>query len=705
MELLDSLNDRQREAVTHPGGPLLILAGAGSGKTRVLTHRIAHLIKGMGEPPHRMIAVTFTNKAAEEMKGRVRKLIGRRDAGLWIGTFHAMCARMLRRDAEQIGFSSNFSIYDETEQVSLIKRTMTALDISTTRYAPKAVLGYISRAKGDLVTPEEYGKFAAGPFERIVVRVYQAYQEGLRERNAMDFDDIIGHAVTLLSEDSAIGERYRERFRHVLIDEYQDTNHAQYRLARLLSATHRNIYVVGDDDQSIYMWRGADIRNILEFERDFPEAKVIRLEQNYRSTKTILEAASSVVANNRGRKGKTLWTENDEGGQLVLLEASDEEEEGHVVAEEVERLSRVGSHRPGDMVLLYRTNAQSRALEDAFRRLGIPYVIVGGVRFYERKEVKDVLAYLRIISNPLDSESLRRILNVPRRGIGEKTIRDLDAFARANGSTLYEAIGRAGEIREISSGRREALAALARLLGELGEQRQKFDVGEIVARVLERSGYVKVLEDEGTVEADARRENVEELLAAAVEFAATEEEPTLDAFLAQTSLMSDIDGWEEPSEAITLMTAHNAKGLEFPVVFVTGLEEGLFPHSSALYDPAEMEEERRLFYVAVTRASQSLYLTFAYRRRRGSSISYGEPSRFIDEIPRELILWPEGDAPIVSERDDLAVEVGLMVRHPQWGLGKILAIEGSGDRAKAIMALSDGREKKILLKYARLEPA
>jgi DNA helicase-2/ATP-dependent DNA helicase PcrA len=705
MSLLDRLNERQREAVAHHGGPLLILAGAGSGKTRVLTHRIAYLIKEMGVRPHRIIAVTFTNKAAEEMKGRVRELIGRRELGLWIGTFHAMCARMLRRDGTPLGFSSNFSIYDEGEQVSLIKRTMTALNISTTRYAPRAVLAYISRAKSDLVTPEEYLKFAAGPFERIVVKVYQAYQEGLRERNAMDFDDIIVHAVHLLRDHPAIGAQYAERFQHVLIDEYQDTNHAQYQLASLLSAKHRNICVVGDDDQSIYMWRGADIRNILEFERDFPEATVIRLEENYRSTKIILRAASSVVANNRGRKGKELWTRNDEGSEIILMEADDEEEEGYRVADEIERLTRGASLKLGELVVLYRTNAQSRALEDALRRAGLPYVIVGGVRFYERKEVKDVLAYLKVISNPRDTESLRRILNVPRRGIGEKTVQDLEAFARAEGITLLETIGRAGDLRTISSGRRDALVDLAGLIGRLSEVRHELDVGEIVARVLEESVYLKALKEEGTVEADARRENVEELLAAAVEFALTSDEPGLDSFLAQTSLVAEIDDWEEPADAVTLMTAHNAKGLEFPTVFVTGLEEGLFPHSSALYDPEEMEEERRLFYVAVTRACRSLYLAYAYRRRRGSNISYGEPSRFIDEIPPELIVWPEGHDPVGRETEDIDVHVGSVVRHPQWGLGKILAIEGSGDRAKATMVLVDGREKKVLLKYARLEPA
>ena len=703
MDLLKSLNPPQREAATYLGGPLLILAGAGSGKTRALTHRLAYLVGTGVCDPWSILAVTFTNKAANEMKGRVAKLLGRKVEGLWIGTFHSICARILRKDGHRLGYSRDFTIYDEDDRISLIRRCMNELAIPDRKVPPNAVAWRISGAKDQLVGPEEYRAVAHDFFEKNVARVYLLYQEKLLACQACDFDDLIFKTVQLFQEHPQVLVEYSKRFKHILVDEYQDTNYAQYMLVKLLSEKHRQLCVVGDDDQSIYGFRGADIRNILEFEQDFPEAKVIKLEQNYRSTQTILDCANAVVANNTGRKGKNLWTENPKGDKIVLSEAYDERDEAARVCRAIK--NRPGGESLRSHVVLYRTNAQSRALEEALRREGLPYVIVGGIKFYERKEVKDVLAYLRCLVNPEDEVSLRRIINIPGRGIGETTVMRLAAYGREQGLTLFQSLDRAGMVPGLGPGVRQALGAFKTLLDNLRTFAGENDAEETAKRAIEAIGYLEYLKDQypDPEEQQNRMENVYELVSAADDFCQRSEDKSLSAFLAEVSLIADIDRWDENTEVVTLMTMHNAKGLEFDHVHIVGLEDGLLPHSASLESQAELEEERRLFYVAITRARKTLDLFYARARRRYGGLLPSVPSRFLSEVPNELIRLESGgggpEEDVDRPEQGRPHVRGLRVRHPVWGLGTVVEAEGQGEDMKLTILFSGGLKKKVVASF------
>ncbi len=697
MDLLKSLNPPQREAATYLGGPLLILAGAGSGKTRALTHRLAYLVGSGVCDPWSILAVTFTNKAANEMKTRVARLLGRKVDGLWIGTFHSIGARILRRDGHRLGYGRDFTIYDEDDRMSLIRRCLGELSISDRKVPPSAVASRISGAKDQLVGPEEYQSKSYDFLEKNVSRVYSLYQEKLLACQACDFDDLIFQTVRLFQEHPAVLDEYSQRFRHILVDEYQDTNHAQYMLIKLLSERQRNLAVVGDDDQSIYGFRGADIRNILEFENDFPEAKVIKLEQNYRSTQTILDCANAVVKNNQARKGKRLWTQNERGQKVSLWESYDERDEADRVGRLLQSRPRGESLR--SHVVLYRTNAQSRALEEGLRRLGLPYVIVGGIKFYERREVKDILAYLKVAANPADEVSLRRIINIPGRGIGEATIMRLASHAREQGLGLYDALGEADRVPGLGPGLRQALGALKRLLDDIRNLSQESDAEQTARQVVEAVGYPDFLKEQYTdpEEQQSRLENVYELVSAAADFCQRSEDKSLSAFLAEVSLIADIDRWNEEAEAVTLMTMHNAKGLEFDHVHIVGLEEGLLPHSASLESQAELEEERRLFYVAITRARRTLSFHYAHARRRYGGLLPQAPSRFLEEVPRQLLEAKGGGTSEEAPREPGGYRAGkLRVRHPLWGVGTVVEAEGESEDLKLTIVFSGGVKKKVM---------
>lgn len=709
MDILDKLNPPQKEAVTYGQGPLLILAGAGSGKTRVLTHRVAYLIAVRKVPPSRILAVTFTNKAAGEMRNRVIKMLGRAAADLWLGTFHSICVRILRRQGQKIGYAPNFVIYDEDDQMSIVRKAMAELEVSEKRFPPRGIHARISDAKNRLIGPEDFGQYVGDSFEEQVAKVYPIYQRKLEECNALDFDDLLWKTTVLFDKFPEVREDYGDRFLHVLVDEYQDTNHAQYVLVRQIAEKHRNLCVVGDDDQSIYGWRGADINNILDFEKDFPEAKVVKLEENYRSTQKILSAAGAVVKNNIGRKEKTLWTKNEEGVNLSLMEPFDEREEGRAVVQKIQELKREG-YDLKDFVVLYRINAQSRALEEGMRNAGIPYVIVGGLRFYERKEIKDVLAYLRVLLNQKDEVSLTRIVNVPLRGIGETSIKKILEYANDKGLTFYDALVKAGDVDDrVPAKAKDGFRALFYLLERYRSRVAKENADVITGDLVKDIGYVEELRRERTVEAESRIENIQELLAGVEEFCERSEDKSLAGFLGEVSLLTDIDTWDEEKDAVTLMTLHNAKGLEFPVVFVCGLEEGLFPHASSLDDQAEMEEERRLFYVGVTRAKERVYISCAsHRRRYGRGIGT-VPSRFLEEVPRELMtfeggvsLGEAGDRDRYDDEGD-GLRSGAWVRHPTFGVGQVQALEGEGEGLKAVVIFRGGLKKKLLVQYADLK--
>ncbi|REJ36795.1 MAG: DNA helicase PcrA, partial [Bacillota bacterium] len=633
---LKDLNETQLAAVQHTEGPLLIIAGAGSGKTRVLTYRIAYLLEVKGVPPWAILAVTFTNKAAREMRERVTRLIGPAGEQVWVGTFHATCVQILRRHADRLGFPRHFLIFDTADQLAAVKETLKELNLDPKRYEPRGILAAISAAKNELLDPAGYAAQATDFWERTVARVYEGYQAKLKQNGAFDFDDLILATVRLFREDPAVLEHYQERFRYLMIDEYQDTNRAQYVLVNMLASRHRNLCVVGDADQSIYRFRGADIRNILDFERDYPDATVIKLEQNYRSTKRILEAANNVIANNLDRPEKKLWTHNPEGDPIIFYQAGDEREEAAFVGDEIRHgvLEEGRSYR--DFAILYRTHAQSRTFEEEFIRRGIPYRIVSGVRFYERKEIKDLLAYLRLIFNPYDSLSLRRIINVPKRGIGDTTLSRLDDYAAAMGMPLYETLNDEAALAELSP----AAAGKVRAFYELVEGWRRLvgavSLTALAERVLEESGYLAELHAERSVEAEARIENLKEFLSVTRQFE-LEQGQDLGAFLEHVALVSDVDVYDPQADSVVMMTLHAAKGLEFPVVFLVGMEEGVFPHSRAVMEPGELEEERRLCYVGMTRAKERLYLTCAQQR-----MLYGEPvasavSRFVGEIPEHLV--------------------------------------------------------------------
>lgn len=775
---LDQLNPRQRAAVLCTEGPLLVLAGAGSGKTRVLTHRIAHLIRDLHVSPYQILAITFTNKAAAEMRERLEDLLGRSVRGMWVCTFHAMCVRMLRADADLIGYRPSFSIYDDDDSRRLVRTIMDDLDIDQKRYPINMIRAHLSEAKNKMVGPDEFEAHASAPHLRKVAQVYRELEARLARANAMDFDDLLVKCHELLSKHPEVLERYQERFRYISVDEYQDTNHVQYRICKLLAQRYRNLMVVGDDDQSIYSWRGADISNILDFEKDYPEAKVVSLEQNYRSTGHILEAANAVVAHNAGRKPKHLFTDRGDGEKIRLYQAADERDEGRWIASEIEKLHDAGTSY-NDVAVFYRTNAQSRVLEDMLMRAGVPYKIVGGTRFYDRAEIRDVMAYLKLVVNPRDDVSCQRVINTPRRGIGQTSIEKIRGYAFANSISLFEACESCiAEEGLLTPKVRSALGTFCAIIEE--SRLLEGELAKVVEAIIDKAGLVTALQSEYTVEAEGRVENIREFLGVAAEFDAAHEpgeadgpdeppdehpaaasaagvsaEPSpelpavaaakLPDFLEWLALRSDLDSLSGSSTAVTLMTVHSAKGLEYPVVFVAGLEEGLFPHRGSSDGPADSEEERRLAYVAITRAEKRLYLTHAGVRHVFGSVQANPRSRFIDEIPEEHLRsegigsagfsgtgWDKrgdrhgtfgsgrgsemyggrvfgaqtrssgGSGPSGPARPDAAAaaeifDPGDRVSHKTFGPGVVLAVEGD---AIEVRFTRTGRIKKLLKGFA-----
>ena len=740
------LNPRQLEAVSHINGPLLVIAGAGSGKTSVLTSRIAFLLE-QGVKPWEILAITFTNKAAAEMKQRVAKIVGPLATQIWLSTFHAFCARFLRMEIDATGwYTRHFTIYDEGDIKLLVRECLKELDMPERQFAVGGVIGAISNAKNQLTSPEEFARQADNYYQQRVAALYALYQKKLLANNAMDFDDLMNVTVRLLEERPEVLAKYQQRFRYILVDEYQDTNHTQYVLTRMLAAKHRNLCVVGDADQSIYGWRGADISNILDFEKDYPEAAVIKLEQNYRSTQKILDAANALIDNNTGRKPKTMWTENPAGDALVVEVTSDQKSEARYVAEQIIRLHSLQRHPYGGMAVLYRTNAQSRAIEEEFLKQGLPYTMVGGVKFYDRKEIKDMLAYLRVIQNPADSVSFHRIVNAPRRGIGDTSLGHLQTAADQVGLPLYAIAKRVDTVNSIGARAKNALTDLARLLDHLREAAASDSVPDLVTRIMKETGYVAELEQEGTPEAQSRVENLQELLTVAREFVVEgEEEGGLEAFLNQVALVADIDSLEEERDRVTMMTLHSAKGLEFPVVFLVGMEEGLFPHSRALFNHDEMEEERRLCYVGITRAEQRVYLTRAQTRMLYGELQTNRPSRFLGEIPEALLqsrkkstihpasvasstpgqptrpatparAVPIGNSPLrqstvppkTKTPEGPAVvdwKAGDKAAHNKWGVGTVVEVKGIGENQEVKVAFPGQGVKALAVKYAPLQRA
>jgi len=746
-DLLDGLNPVQLEAVIHDEGPLLIVAGAGSGKTRVLTHRIAHLIRDNGVSPFEILAITFTNKAADEMKARVGKLVGPVARRMWVSTFHSACVRILRRDGAVLGYPSSFTIYDQADAQRLTGYVVRDLNLDPKKFPPRNVHAAISAAKNEGIGVEEYKKRAKVIFERKIADVYADYQARLLKAGAMDFDDLLAKTVELFRGHPDVLTHYQQRFRYVLVDEYQDTNRVQNELVLMLGDQHRNVCVVGDSDQSIYHFRGADIRNILQFEDAFPDATVIVLEQNYRSTQTILDAANSVIANNLGRKPKDLWTESGHGEAIICYEADDETDEGQWIARQMAALHGQGK-RWGDMAVFYRTNAQSRVVEEQLMRTGTPYKVIGGTRFYDRREVKDALAYLKAVVNPTDEVSVKRVLNVPKRGVGESSVARVDSFANGRGISFTDALRR----HEEAGVSGKALKGIQRFLNVIDGARAFVEDGPsvVLQELLDRSGYVRELETEHSIEAEGRLENLQELIGAAQEF------ETIDSFLEQVSLVADTDDLEiDDDSSVVLMTLHSAKGLEYPVVFLVGMEDGIFPHLRSIGDPDQLEEERRLAYVGITRAMERLHLTYAWSRTIFGGTQYNPPSRFIEEIPGELLTEVAGNRrgsrrgaagarrgndsapsgrrsygsfdpdedernwsshrervvdaalrpspPEPTNADQLGIRTGDDVRHPKFGDGVVTDLRGQGDKAVAKVHFAGVGDKELLLSWAPLE--
>ena len=711
--LLSGLNDPQREAVTYGEGPLLILAGAGSGKTRVLTHRIAYLVATGAAKANEVLAITFTNKAAGEMRERAELLVGPRIRAMWVMTFHAACARMLRANADRLGYTRQFTIYDQADSRRLVKRCLDELGIDPKRFTPGGIQSQISDAKNKLRDAEGYGRMVGSFFEQTVADVYRLYERELHRMNAMDFDDLLVRAVNVLEMFPEVRDRYANGFRHVLVDEYQDTNHAQYRWLQLLAEEHRNLMVVGDDAQSIYGFRGADIRNILEFEDAFPDAHVVRLEQNYRSTQTILDAANAVISNNRGQKPKSLWTDMGQGDPIKIRELEDEHAEARFVTGEIQRIVDEGASR-AEIAVFYRTNAQSRVLEDTLVRAEIPYQVIGGTKFYERAEIKDAIAYLTVMINPQDVGAFTRIVNAPRRGIGSTSVSRLLAFANTTGTSIWDA---ASEPEQVPSLGAPAIKALRRFMATMHVLRERADsdapIAQLLSELLRETGYMEALEAERTIEAQGRIENLEELVNVAAEYdAADADERSLGAFLQQIALIADADGRADDEGLITLMTLHNAKGLEYPIVFMIGCEEGVFPHSRAI-DEGGLEEERRLCYVGITRAERDLYLTFARTRTVFGQRSYGIASRFISEIPAALTdrdqqpqayrgirpratTWDQSEAQ--ASAPQMSFRIGDDVTHPKFGEGVVTGVEPGG--IVVIHFGKDGTDRKLVADLA-----
>ena len=728
--IFDTLNDRQCEAVKHTEGPLLITAGAGSGKTKVLTCRIAHLLE-LGVAPYRILAITFTNKAAKEMKERVTNLVGAQADSIWLSTFHSFCAKLLRFEVDGFhGYTRNFTIYDSSDQLVLVKDCLKKLNLDDKQFTPRSVLGSISSAKNVLMDAKAFAAKASDFYEQKVADVYAMYQEKLRENNAVDFDDLLFLAVRLLQENEEVREKYQSRFQYILVDEYQDTNHAQYALTKILAARWRNICVVGDADQSIYAWRGADIRNIIDFTRDYPDAASIKLEQNYRSTKTILHAANAVIDNNESRPKKTLWTENPTGNKIIHYQAQTEHDEADYIAGVIYNRHEI-SHEPyGDMAILFRTNAQSRVLEEKLMRYAIPYTMVGGTKFYDRKEIKDVLAYLRLLYNPEDSLSLTRIINVPKRNIGATTMEHVATYAEAQGISLFEALSSTDEI-PVTKRAKASLENFAAMIFDLLNDIEGKDVLSLIETVIKQTGYGDMLDKEAEhdPQGESRKENVGEFLSVAKDYMDSNPEGNLQDFLENVALVSDVDDFESSDSKVTLMTLHAAKGLEFPVVFLTGLDEGLFPHSRTLMDPAQVEEERRLAYVGITRAERQLYVTNAVTRTMYGRISAYMPSRFLAEIPRQFMedyhrksAMPQSRTTAVPGKQRVSILTkpvasslpkkhavtdifakGDKVRHKIWGIGTVLDVIGEGPNMQMKIQFPTKGVRQVVVKYAPLE--
>lgn len=738
-ELLKGMNPRQAEAVQLTEGPLLIMAGAGSGKTRVLTHRIAYLIEEKGVNPWNILAITFTNKAAKEMKERVINLMEAGGEDVWISTFHSMCVRILRRDVDHIGYSKNFTIIDSSEQLTLMKRVVKEQNIDPKKYDPRSILGAISNAKNELLTVAAYSARQGSLFEDIVARCYDLYQKELRRNQCLDFDDLIMLTIRLFQDNPEILQYYQRKFHYIHVDEYQDTNHAQYTLVNLLAAGFRNLCVVGDADQSIYGWRGADMQNILDFEKDYPDAQTILLEQNYRSTKNILSAANQVIGHNQNRKEKKLWTENDQGDKITYYRGDSERDEGRFIVSEIQRLQREQQRKYGDFAVLYRTNAQSRVVEETFLKANIPYKMVGGHKFYDRKEIKDILAYLQVIANPADSLSLLRIINVPKRGVGAGSIEKLQSFAALHDFSLLEA-GQNVALSSLKGKAATEIEKLAQSLADFNQMIPYLSVTELTREVLEKTGYEDELKRQNNLESQNRLENLEEFLSVTMEFDKTYEaqpeeeqeapEDKLTIFLNDLALLSDVDSYEEEASEVTLMTLHAAKGLEFPVVFLVGMEEGVFPLSRAMMEEAELEEERRLAYVGITRAEEVLYLTNALSRTLYGKTQYNRPSRFVSEIESELLQGKGNGAPgekkapaatfapkvfkpqykqpvttgVPGKKETSAAgvtwKVGDKVEHKKWGQGTVVRVGGSQKDLELDVAFPSQGIKRLLAAFA-----
>ncbi len=747
MDIFTGLNPAQQAAVKHTDGPLLIMAGAGSGKTKVLTCKVANLLAN-GVAPYNILAITFTNKAAAEMRERVDRMIGEQAKNIWLSTFHSFCARFLRWEIESTGkYKKNFVIYDSGDSQVVIKSCLKELNLDEKQYTPGSVQAVISNAKNMLQGPAMFARDADTFFKQKLAEVYKMYQQKLVLNNALDFDDLLMLSVVVLEEHEDIRQKYQARFKYILVDEYQDTNGAQYQLTKILAARHHNLCVVGDADQSIYGWRGADIRNIMDFESDYPEAKTVKLEQNYRSTQNILAAANAVIENNRNRKAKELWTENVVGEKITSYQAGDERDEAQFVATTVMKQKTIFNASYGDVAILYRTNAQSRALEEGFMRAGIPYTMVGGLKFYDRKEIKDILAYLRVIFNPADTVSLMRIINVPKRGLGDTTIGKLNEFAVENNMTLFDVVSNPSLVPGLTARVRRPLELFAELIFKLMAYQDNLSVRDIADHVMNESGYVAELESSKKPEDEARLENLREFLSVAKDFEKGDEVPNLENFLSHLALVSDIDNAELEDEKVTFMTLHSAKGLEFPIVFMTGMEEGLFPHSRTLMNEEELEEERRTCYVGITRAERKLYMTYARNRMIfGRTVSYPQ-SRFLLEIPDEYMerlivrqnAYGFANSSVVQQRGygsafrpsiqqnagtnnfkpaavggtgtaiqpDLNVkwQVGDKAQHGKWGIGTVVSVRGQGEEIELKIAFPGQGIKGLMQKYAPIAKA
>ena len=755
--LIEGLNDKQKEAVLATEGPCLVIAGAGSGKTKVLTHKVAYLISEKNVKPYNILAITFTNKAASEMKQRVEKIVGDVAQEMWMGTFHSICVRILRRFIDRIGFDTSFLIFDTSDQKTVVKECLKALNIDDKTFSDRSVLSEISNAKNEMLTPKAYQAKYSGEFRKEKIgQVYELYQKRLRENNAIDFDDIINYTIDILSENPDVLQYYTEKFKYVLVDEYQDTNKAQFTLVTILASRYGNITVVGDNDQGIYSFRGADISNILNFEKDFPGTKIIKLEQNYRCTGNILKAANAVIKHNENKYEKKLWTENEEGSLPCLYQAEDEYDEANYVVKQIEHLKTEEYLKPKDFVILYRMNAQSRAIEDILRRENIPYKIVGGLKFYERKEIKDTIAYLRLIHNTSDNLSLKRIINEPKRGIGKTSLDKIQEISDRTGTSMYEIIKHAEEfdLNRVKANAEEFI----NLIEELRLKKQELSISELLKELLNKSGYTRALELENTVEAETRMQNLEEFLTVAIEFEEESADNTLPEFLESITLSSDVDEMQDEDNTVTLMTLHSAKGLEFPVVFLVGMEEGIFPGYKSIGEPKELEEERRLFYVGITRAKQFLHLTCAKHRTIFGSTSYNAVSRFIKEIPDNLLdgvvnndqeekfndmsyNWEYGKtsagkvttykfdeakneikqkstyqfrtaesflSSLSQKQANSGVDItkykeGMRIYHKKFGEGIIQKIEAEGDDYKLDIQFDKSGHKRLMAKFANLE--